>query len=152
MEVKIIDYDPRYRHHFKDLNVEWIAQYFTVEPHDLEQLEDPENYILSRGGRIFFALYGEEIIGTVALIKVSETVFEMVKMAVRPGFRGLGAGEKLGRHLIEAARQAGGQRLFLESNQKLTPALTLYRKLGFVEIPIGETLYSRADFKAEIYL
>ena len=25
-------------------------------------------------------------------------------------------------------------------------------KLGFVEIPVGETLYSRANYKAEMYL
>ena len=150
MEVKIIDFEPRYRRHFKDLNVEWISHYFEIEPHDLEQLEAPEEYITNRGGRVFFALSGEEVIGTVALIKVSDEVYEMAKMAVKPEFKGFGAGEKLGRHLIEAAREAGASRLFLESNRKLVPALKLYEKLGFVEIPIGETLYSRADYKAEI--
>ncbi len=151
MEVEIIDYEPQFRREYKDLNVEWIARYFAIEPHDLEQLENPEDYILARGGKIFFARYGDEIIGTVALIKDSETVYEMAKMAVKPAFRGLGAGEKLGRHLIEAARNLGCARLFLESNQKLTPALTLYKKLGFVKVPIGETLYSRANYKAEMY-
>lgn len=114
-------------------------------------MENPENYILDKGGKIFFARYGNEIIGTVALIKCSETVYEMAKMAVKPAFRGLGAGEKLGIHLIEAAKKAGCARLFLESNRQLTPALTLYKKLGFVEVPIGETLYSRANYKAEMY-
>jgi ribosomal protein S18 acetylase RimI-like enzyme len=151
MEVQIIDYEPRYRREFADMNIEWISHYFAVEPHDLEQLENPENYILAKGGKIFFARYVDEIIGTVALIKESETVYEMAKMAVKPEFRGLSAGEKLGRHLIEAAKKLGCTRLFLESNQKLIPALTLYKKLGFVEVPIGETLYSRANYKAEIY-
>ena len=151
MEVQIIDYEPQYRQEFAEMNIEWISQYFTIEPHDLEQLENPEDYILSKGGRIFFARYGDEIIGTVALIKVSETVYEMAKMAVKPTFQGLGAGEKLGRHLIEAAKKAGCTRLFLESNRQLTPALQLYKKLGFTEVPIGETLYSRANYKAEMY-
>lgn len=151
MDVQIIDYESQYRQDYKVLNVEWISQYFAIEPHDLEQLENPEDYILAKGGKVFFAECGGEIIGTVALIKVSETVFEMAKMAVRPEFRGLGAGEKLGRHLIEEAKKLGCTRLFLESNQKLIPALTLYRKLGFVEIPVGDTLYSRADYKAEMY-
>ena len=151
MEVKIIDYEPRYRKEFADMNIEWISQHFTIEPHDLEQLENPEEYILERGGQIFFAQTGDEIIGTAALIKSAETVYEMAKMAVKPAFKGLGAGEKLGRHLIEAVRKAGGTRLFLESNQQLIPALTLYKKLGFIEIPIGETVYSRANYKAEMY-
>ena len=152
MEVEIIDFEPRWRQEFTDMNIEWISHYFTVEPHDLEQLENPEDYIIAKGGKVFFARYGDEIIGTVALIKVSETVFEMAKMAVKPDFRGLGAGEKLGRHLLEEAKKAGCTLLFLESNQKLTPALTLYKKLGFVEVPIGETLYSRANYKAEMHL
>jgi len=151
MEVKIIDFEPQYRQEYKDMNIEWISQNFTVEPHDLEQLENPEDYILDKGGKIFFAKYGDEIVGTVALIKVSETVYEMAKMAVKPAFKGLGAGEKLGRHLIEAAKKAGVTRLFLESNRQLIPALTLYKKLGFVEIPVGETLYLRVNYKAEMY-
>ncbi len=152
MEVKIIDFEPQYRQEFAEMNIEWISQYFTVEPHDLEQLENPEDFILDKGGKIFFAQYGGKIIGTVALIKSAETVFEMAKMAVKPAFKGLGAGEKLGRHLIKAAKKAGCTRLFLESNRQLIPALTLYKKLGFVEIPVGETLYSRANYKAEMYL
>ena len=151
MEVKIIDFEPQYRQEYKDMNIEWISQNFTVETHDLEQLENPEDYILDKGGKIFFAKYGDEIVGTVALIKVSETVYEMAKMAVKPAFKGLGAGEKLGRHLIEAAKKAGVTRLFLESNRQLIPALTLYKKLGFVEIPVGETLYLRVNYKAEMY-
>ena len=151
MEVEIIDFKPRFRQEFTDMNIEWISHYFTVEPHDLEQLGNPEEYILAKGGQIFFARYGDEIIGTVALIKCAETVYEMAKMAVKPAFRGSGAGEKLGSHLIEAAKKAGCTRLFLESNRQLTPALTLYKKLGFVEVPIGETLYSRANYKAEMY-
>jgi N-acetylglutamate synthase-like GNAT family acetyltransferase len=151
MEVKIIDFETRYRREFRDMNIEWISQYFAVEPHDLEQLENPEDYILAKGGKVFFAKYGDKIIGTVALIKVSETVFEMAKMAVKPAFRGLGAGEELGKHLIEAAKKLGCKRLFLESNRQLNPALALYKKLGFVEVPIGETLYSRANYKAEMY-
>ncbi len=152
MEVEIIDYEPRYRQEYKDMNVEWISQYFRIEPHDLEQLENPEDYILAEGGKVFFARYGDEIIGTVALIKCAETVFEMAKMAVKPAFRGLGAGEKLGRYFIEEAKKLGGKHLFLESNQQLIPALTLYKKLGFIEVPVGKTLYSRANFKAEMYL
>lgn len=152
MEVEIIDYSPEFREQFTAMNLEWISHYFKVEPHDLEQLENPEVYILSKGGRIYFAQYDNEIIGTIALIKVNETTYEMAKMAVRPQFKGIGAGEMLGKHLIEQAKILGCKYLFLESNQILTPALTLYKKLGFVEVPIGETPYKRADFKAEMWL
>ncbi len=150
--MEIIDYTPQYKEDFKRLNVEWISTYFTLEPHDLEQLDDPEGYILSKGGKIFFAKYDEAIIGTCVLIKVSETSYELAKMGVSPQFQGLGAGKKLVSKVIEEARNLGCTYLFLESNQRLTPALNIYKSLGFVEVPIGETPYARADFKAEMYL
>lgn len=152
MNVTIIDYLPELKQQFTEMNLEWISHYFKVEAHDIEQLENPEAYILSKGGRIYFAQYDGQIIGTVALIKVDEKTYEMAKMAVRPQFKGIGAGEKLGKHLIDEAKKLGCKYLFLESNQKLTPALTLYKKLGFVEVPIGETPYERADYKAEMWL
>ena len=150
--MEIIAYTPQYKEDFKRLNVEWISTYFTLEPHDLEQLDDPEGYILSKGGKIFFAKKDDVIIGTCALIKVSETSYELAKMGVSPQYQGFGAGKKLVSRVIEEARNLGGTYLFLESNQRLIPALTIYKSLGFVEVPIGETPYARADFKAEMYL
>ncbi|MDB5226951.1 MAG: family N-acetyltransferase [Bacteroidota bacterium] len=152
MSLEIIDYHPELREHFTALNIEWISTYFIVEPHDREQLEDPEEYILSKGGRIFFAEYENKIIGTVAMIKISDTTYELAKMAVSPAYRGLGAGLKLGEHVIAEAKKLGCTYLFLESNQKLTPALTLYKKLGFIEVPVGDTPYERANYKGEMYL
>lgn len=151
MDLEIIEYDPIYKDDFKNLNIEWIEKYFTIEPHDLEQLDDPEGYILNNGGMIFFAKYGNEIVGTCALIKTDVTSYELAKMAVSPKYQGIGAGRKLGQTAIEAAQKLGATYLYLESNQKLTPALTLYKSLGFVEVPIGDTPFARANFKAEIY-
>jgi putative acetyltransferase len=150
--VEIIDYTPQYQEDFKRLNVEWISTYFKLEAHELEMLNNPEKDILSKGGKIFFAKKGETIIGTCALKKVTETTYELVKMGVSPPYQGLGTGKKLGLKAIEAAKELGCTYLFLESNQILIPALRVYKSIGFVEIPMGETPYARADFKAEMYL
>ena len=150
--MEIIDYDPQYKDDFKRLNVEWITTYFAIEPHEMAMLEDPEGYILSKGGKVIFAKEGDVIIGTCALIKESDTTYELVKMGVSPQYQGLGAGKKLGLRIIEEARKLGCTYLYLESNQRLIPALTMYKSLGFVEVPMGETPYTRADFKGEMYL
>jgi putative acetyltransferase len=150
--MEIIDYSPQYKDDFKRLNVEWISAYFAIEEPDLVVLDDPEGSILKKGGKILFAKLGDAIIGTCALKKESETVYELVKMGVSPQYQGLGAGKQLGQRIIEEARKLGCTYLYLESNQRLIPALTMYKSLGFVEIPMGETPYSRADFKAEMYL
>ena len=151
MEVQLIDYQPAYKEAFKQLNIAWIEKYFKVEPHDLEQLDDPEGYIISQGGQIFLAKVGSTMVGTCALIKTGETSYELAKMAVSPDYQGLGIGKKLCEKAIETARNLGATYLYLESNQKLTPALTLYKSVGFVEVPIGETPFARANFKAEMY-
>ena len=104
MQVQIIDYQPIHKEDFKRLNVEWIEKYFTVEPHDLDQLDDPEGYILSQGGKILLAQLGDLIVGTCALIKTGDTSYELAKMAVSPQHQGLGIGKKLCQQAIEEAQ------------------------------------------------
>lgn len=151
MEIEIIDYLPIYKEDFKQLNIEWISKYFELELPDMQQLDSPEEYILSKGGKIYLARYGNKVIGTITLKKDSDTVFELSKMAVSPDYQGRGAARMLAEHLIKEAKKAGCKMLFLESNKKLVPALNLYKKLGFIEVPIGHSPYSRADFRAEMH-
>ncbi len=61
-------------------------------------------------------------------------------------------GYKLGIHTIETAKLLEAKRIWLESNRVLEPALNLYRKLGFTEIPITVTPYARADIRMELLL
>ena len=37
---------------FRDLNLAWVETYFTVEPEDRAQLDDPQTHILDKGGAI----------------------------------------------------------------------------------------------------
>ncbi len=88
MKIEIISYEPQFSQIFKDLNIAWLQKYFWVEPHDEEVLGKPEKYIIEPGGNIFFVKEGEQIIGTVALMKMQEGVFELTKMAVTPQSQG----------------------------------------------------------------
>jgi putative acetyltransferase len=150
--ISILPYDARYQPDFKRLNIAWIEQYFAVEPHDLEQLEQPEVHVLPNGGQIFFAVDGSDVVGCVAVVNTGETGFELAKMAVSPTAQGRGIGKKLCLAAIDYARQLGVDTLWLESNRKLTPALTLYRSVGFKEVPSVPTPYARADIRMEIEL
>lgn len=149
-ELILSNYQRKYAKDFKRLNLEWIEKYFVVEEHDLEQLSHPEESIINTGGDIFFALYDDEVAGVCALIKTGDNEFELAKMAVSPNFQGQQIGYKLGMHTIEMGKQMGAKRIWLESNRRLTPALNLYRRLGFKEIPITVTPYARADIKMEL--
>lgn len=144
--LQIIEYHSAYKEDFKRINVEWIEKYFKVEPHDLEQLEAPEE-IIANGGQIFLAKLGDEIVGTSALIHDGDGVYELAKMGVTPKAQGLGLGKKLCVKTIEEAKARKAKSLYLLSNTALKPAISIYKSIGFVEVPIEETLYERTDIK-----
>ena len=145
--LAIIDYEPAHQPAFRALNHEWISRYFTIEPIDNAMLDDPHGYILAPGGHIFMAQHGGEVVGTCALIKEHEGLYELAKMAVSPRVQGLGIGWQLGQAALAKARALGAHRVELLSNFRLTPALRLYEKLGFRHVPAPPTAYQRTDVK-----
>jgi GNAT superfamily N-acetyltransferase len=150
--VTVVPYEAKYRDVFRRLNEAWISRYFTIEPPDTRVLAAPQTEILDKGGHILVALRDGEPIGVCALLKVDDSTFELAKMAVAEHARGLGAGYKLGEAAKAAARAAGASRLILESNTVLTPAITLYRKLGFVEVHGAHSEYARCNIHMQVHL
>ena len=148
-DVEIIAYEPKYQTAFRDLNVEWISKYFIMEEADYLALDNPDSYILDKGGYIFMALYQGKAIGTCSLIKMEAGSYdyELAKMAVSPTAQGKGIGWLLGAAVIEKAKKLGGKTLFLESNTKLKPAISLYHKLGFKKVPQKSSVYKRSNIQ-----
>lgn len=156
-EISIIPYAPEYQPDFQRLNIAWISAMFAVEKHDLEQLEQPEIHILPNHGAIFLARFSNEIVGTVAMVNTTEgsgpiESFELAKMSVTPAVQGRGAGQLLALAAIDYARQMGAKRVWLESNRKAQTAIRLYERVGFREVPLRPSLYTRADICMEMYL
>ncbi len=147
MNIKIITYTPKFKEQFKELNYEWLKKYFEIEPIDIEILCNPQK-IIDNGGQIFLAVINEECVGTAALIKMNESTFELAKMSVTEKHQGKGIGKKLCQAAIEYAKDKKFKNIFLESNSKLTPAINLYKKLGFRLLPEKESShYKRCDIK-----
>lgn len=152
-QVRILDYAPEHQPIFKSLNTEWIERYFRLEAADLKALDHPDEYILQRGGHILLAEYNGQLVGTCALIKMSDDTYELAKMAVSPTAQGLGIGLRLGEAAVARARALGAARLYLESNTKLGPALNLYHKLGFHKTISGPASpYERCNIQMELLL
>ena len=91
------------------------------------------------------ALRDNEPVGCVALLAMADGGFEVAKMTVSEAARGSGLGRALLQRCIEVGAERGAYRLYLETNAILGPALSLYRALGFVDLPPAETPYARAD-------
>ncbi|WP_299215747.1 GNAT family N-acetyltransferase [uncultured Dokdonia sp.] len=152
--MHIRKYAPKYAPDFKALNMEWLETFFYVEPYDNEVLSNPETYIISKGGHIFFAIIDEKVVGTVALMPMPEPhVYELTKMAVDTSIRGQGIGQQLMAHCIAFAKAEKAPKLVLYSNTLLENAIYIYRKCGFVEVPLEkEVQYDRANIKMELLL
>jgi ribosomal protein S18 acetylase RimI-like enzyme len=148
-KVEIIPFSIELKEPIKTLNLEWLHKYFKVEPKDEKVLSDPQGEIIDKGGMIFYARYNNKIVGTVSLLKIDNSTFELTKMAVSDGNQGLGIGKKLMEHCLNEAKEKGIQKLILYSNRKLLPAIHLYESFGFIEIPVEEGVYERADIKME---
>lgn len=150
--VEIIAYQPELKEHFARINYNWINKYFTVEEADKKSLDNPEDDILNKGGYIYFARVDGEIAGTCALKNLGNGKYELAKMGVDDTFQGKQIGKKLGLAIIEKARAIGAKILWLESNRKLSPALNLYRRLGFKELPNTSDVsdYERSDIQMQI--
>jgi N-acetylglutamate synthase-like GNAT family acetyltransferase len=147
--IAIIPFSSDIKEPFKVLNMEWLKKYFKIEPKDELVLSNPQEEIIEKGGMIFYAKYDDKIVGTVALIKIDENSFELSKMAVTDDVQGLGIGQKLLQHCINIAEKQKIKKLILYSNRSLLPAIHLYEKFGFVEIPLEDGIYDRADIKME---
>ena len=55
-KLKIVPFNTDYKSAFEQLNREWIEEYFIMEEEDLKTLQNPESYVMERGGEIFFAV------------------------------------------------------------------------------------------------
>jgi GNAT superfamily N-acetyltransferase len=146
----VVSYREELRLSFERLNREWIETYFVLEDADREVLADPRGKILSGGGQVFFVLEQGQVLGTCAILRHSADDYEIAKMAVAPAARGRGFGTLLMEACLDFAREAGARRVIVVSNTVLEPAIRLYLKHGFNQVPMAaDGRYRRANIRLE---
>jgi len=152
-DIKILDFSPELQPAFERLNRQWIERYFEMEKPDYEILLNPQEQIIEQGGAIFFAEFDDAgIVGTIALMPEDKDNYKMVKLAVNENYQGYGIGEKLCRALLAHAEQLKARKVVLYSNTALQSAIRLYKRLGFIEVPVDNSAYERINIKMEIFL
>jgi ribosomal protein S18 acetylase RimI-like enzyme/DNA-binding MarR family transcriptional regulator len=153
LAVTCVAYDSKYKSHFKRLNLQWIKEFFRIEPGDRAVLDDPQGQILDQGGEILIAVSDGKVLGVCALKKLEKTRYELCKMAVEKNSRDKGIGRELMNAVIARARGIGAKELVLETSSKLTAAIKLYEKFGFKHVPLAAHKdYDRTDTAMRLVL
>jgi GNAT superfamily N-acetyltransferase len=120
------------------VNGELVARYgvsFPVEEILASNLAELDRF-MPPGGRL---ILGDDV-GIGCLQRIGPSIGEIKRMYVRPAARGTGVGRAVLTALIDAAVEAGFQRVRLDSARFLTAAHGLYRSAGFVAIdPYAES-------------
>jgi N-acetylglutamate synthase-like GNAT family acetyltransferase len=130
--LRIVEFRDDLAQVFHDINAQWIEAMFAMEATDRKVLQNPRKTIIDRDGIILF-VEGKDvgIVGTVALMKTSEGVYELTKMGVLESARGLKAGEFLLAACIDRARSMDMTCLYLLTSHICEAAIHLYEKAGF---------------------
>ena len=150
--LRIVAFEPYHATAFRDLNLEWIEEYFEVEELDRKHLGLPRESFIDAGGAIFMAELNGSPVGCCGLLRHDDGVYEISKMAIRRGDRGGGIGSMLLDAVIAHARRIGAKRLEIISSTRLAPAIHLYKKKGFVEVPLASDAYARGNIALELEL
>lgn len=151
LNFQIIDYRPQDKQRWKEINEAWILDAYVMEEIDHQHCSHPESSILDGGGQILLAVIDEKVVGTAGLLKDDAETYELIKMAVDKEYRGLGLGKALCRAAIERAKELDARLLYLFSNRAgSAKAIELYRRLGFVEVPLDRQDFARADIRMEM--
>ena len=149
--IIIKKYERKFNNDFFLLNKAWIEESWILEDSDKKDLLNPKK-IVDDGGQVFFAVDNNITIGTVAMIKSSENIFELAKMTVKGDYRGKGIANMLMNQCINFAKQNNAKEIFLISNDSLTIARNLYDKYGFKEVDLDSQKYDRGNVKMRLTL
>ena len=117
-----------------DPEVDQMYNYYQAEGCAYFVLSNAHNQVLGGGG-----------IGP--LVGGDPATCELKKMYFVPSVRGRGMGQKMVKHLLEAAKNLGYKTCYLETLERMTEAKALYLKMGFEKLcdQVGNTGHSGCD-------
>ncbi len=128
-----------------------MHMHYGVHPNNpTEQVEQDVKMIekfLPPNGRIILAFTDNIACGTGCLKGINEEIGELKRMYVNPSFRKIGAGRAILQSLINAAKETGYKKVRLDSSKFMEDAHSLYRSIGFKDIPVYPEVELPEEFR-----
>ncbi len=135
--------------------VQWLFDTFPAETEDLgsyysrerlqQALDEVATQFVPPNGIALIARIGNTPVGCVLAHPIEPGIAEMKRLYVLPTARGMGLGRLLIQELIVRMGSWGLPMIRLDTAIFLKDAISLYRKMGFVEIEPYTTLPSGTD-------
>jgi ribosomal protein S18 acetylase RimI-like enzyme len=114
---------------------QWLNFSLCFQGFDQELSELPGKYAPPLG-RLYLAEVDGAVCGCIALRPMDEPgVCEMKRLYVREEFRGRTIGKLLTERIVSDAKAIGYHTMRLDTLQRMETARSLYRQLGFTDIP-----------------
>ncbi len=152
-KIKIINYEPERKEDFIAISEKWLHEHDMMEEKDQDMLNYPYKEIIMDGGMIFFAVTDDEeadTAGTASMVYKGDNVYEVVKVGVKEEYKSMGIGNLLMERCTEYGKEKGAEKVILYTHENLGPAVNLYEKHGFEQVPMDEdTDYETVDIKME---
>lgn len=95
----------------------------------------------------------EEIIGTLALQRISDEVCELRRFSIKRSHRKRGLGMKLINFVLDYAADQGFKKCILQTDSLMVQGIALYKKCGFVHvrsIPLENNHLLLEDFEIDL--
>lgn len=149
--MKVVPYDKKYKNDFVEMNKKWISKMFVLEAEDLAILENVET-LIEQGAQIFFAVDdNNDVLACCMIEPLSNGEWEIAKFCAKGMYTGTGAGSACLRACIDFAKEKHVKKVVIVSNRKCVHAVNLYKKNGFIEVPVDKEKFpfDRADIAFE---
>lgn len=134
--IRIAECTPGTRQHFGRIWATWLkaASGRDPEPEDVKAITEPEAFYIARGGMVYLVSLDDEVVGCVAVKKLSDDIYEVCKLVVTEQARGFGAGRCLMEACMNFVQARQGKQVVLQTWRLSTIAIEMYRRMGFTEV------------------
>lgn len=124
---------------------------YGVHPHNPDEQVEKDIQAIDKfrppNGRLLLAFIDNKACGIGCLKSINEDIGEVKRMYVNPSFTKVGAGRAILQSLINAATETGYKKVRLDSPKFMEAAHSLYRSVGFKDIPVYPEVEIPEEFR-----